>query len=483
MRRLLLVCTIVLFVQTTATAQVQRFKATIENVGPINPILKSGVFNTPAGTDAAGPLLPGQTYEFRFTAPVGMHVSFATMFVQSNDLFYAPEPSGIPLFDDDGNPNIGDVTEHVFLWDAGTEVNEEPGVGVNQAPRQSGPDTGIDENGSIVRIDDGVADAAGYRYPNVSDVIRVEISHGVMGFRVAIKNVSTGLVTVNGLVPIPFAPGGFAVHAPDVLFFEPNLTATPGLEAIAEDGNPTIAAEELSSLTGITVPLSPGIFAVHDAEVTLFKGWDPAPAALEPLAEDGNPGPYADALSGTPGVRAFGIFNTPSGASGPGPLLPGGEYAFEFEAETGDYFSFATMYVQSNDMIYAFGNDNASIALFNEAGEPKTGDLTAYISQWDSGTEHDEEPGVGANQAPRQLGPNVGETEDRILVFVDGRNDGYSYPDAASIIKLTLEAIVPPEPIELFVRIENLSGTSALPTPFAPGPWIIHRDPDPLFTA
>ncbi len=482
MKRLLLAATLLLFVQP-AMAQVQRFKATVENVGTVYPVLKSGVFNTPAGTDSPGPILPGQTYEFRFTAPVGTHVSFATMFVQSNDLFFAPEPSGIPLYDAEGNPNTGDVTEYVFLWDAGTEFNEEPGVGANQAPRQSGPNTGIDENGSIVRIDDGLEDVNGYTYPNVADVIRVEISHNMMGFRVAVKNVSSGLITASGVVPIPMAPGTFAVHGPDVLNFEPGLAATPGLEAIAEDGNPSIAAEELEPLTGVTVPLSPGIFAVHDQDVTLFNGWDPAPAPLEPLAEDGNPGEYPAALSGLAGVSAYGVFNTPNGASGPGPLFPGGAYSFEFDAQPGDYFSFATMYVQSNDMIYAFGNDHASIPLFDDQGMAKLGDITDYVSQWDAGVEHDEEPGVGPNQAPRQAGPNTGETEGRILVFVNGMNDGYSYPSPASVIKVTLEEVAPPEPVELFVKIENVSGGSSLATPFAPGPWVIHRDANPLFSA
>jgi len=38
-----------------------------------------------------------------------------------------------------GNPRTGDVTADVQLWDAGTEVNMEPGVGADQPPRQSAP--------------------------------------------------------------------------------------------------------------------------------------------------------------------------------------------------------------------------------------------------------------------------------------------------------------------------------------------------------
>jgi hypothetical protein len=92
------------------------------------------------------------------------------MFVQSNDLFYAPDGAGIALFNAEATPVTGDVTSQIGLWDAGTEVNQEPGFGPDQAPRQAGPNTGADENG-VVQI---VAD--GFSYPGTSDTIRVIIS-------------------------------------------------------------------------------------------------------------------------------------------------------------------------------------------------------------------------------------------------------------------------------------------------------------------
>ena len=75
-----------------------------------------------------------------------MNLSFATMFVPSNDLFFAPDENGIPLFDETGMPKAGDATQYLMLWDAGTEENQEPGVGANQAQRQSGPNTGNDND-------------------------------------------------------------------------------------------------------------------------------------------------------------------------------------------------------------------------------------------------------------------------------------------------------------------------------------------------
>jgi len=115
-----------------------------------------GVYNTPAGAMGPGPIGPGGAYEFSFTATPKMKLYFTTMFGQSNDLFYAPDAAGIALFDGKGNPVTGDVTDKLILWDAGTEVNEEVGVGPNQAPRQKMPNTGSAENGVVHRAKDVV---------------------------------------------------------------------------------------------------------------------------------------------------------------------------------------------------------------------------------------------------------------------------------------------------------------------------------------
>ena len=112
------------------------------------------VFNTPAGADAPSPAGPGAAYEFTVDAFPGQYLTFATMFVQSNDWFFAPGSDGIALFDADGNPLAGDLTDMVFLWDAGTEVNQTIGEGADQAPRQAGTNTGEAENGPVELVED-----------------------------------------------------------------------------------------------------------------------------------------------------------------------------------------------------------------------------------------------------------------------------------------------------------------------------------------
>lgn len=129
----------------------------------------SGVVTMPVGDKAAGPILPGKAYEFTFPAAPGQRLTMAMMFGQSNDLFYAPGADAIALFDAKGMPLSVDITKSLQLWDAGTEVNEEPGLGANQAPRQPAPNTGTAEQGTVRLVKDR------YQYPSVASVIRVTV--------------------------------------------------------------------------------------------------------------------------------------------------------------------------------------------------------------------------------------------------------------------------------------------------------------------
>ena len=87
------------------------------------------------------------------------------MFVQSNDKFYAPDPKGVDLFDGE-KPIAADLTKRIMLWDAGTELDEPPGIGSHQAPRQSTVDSGPAEGGTVHLANDG------FSYPPTSEVIQ-----------------------------------------------------------------------------------------------------------------------------------------------------------------------------------------------------------------------------------------------------------------------------------------------------------------------
>ena len=129
------------------------------------------VFTTPIGAAGPGPITPGAAYEFTISAIAGDRLSLTTMMGQSNDWFYAPAESGIDLFEN-GRGISGDITAQMVLWDAGTEVDQEPGIGSDQGPRQKAPNTGKAENG-VVRTAKDVE--YGSAYSNVSNVMRVTI--------------------------------------------------------------------------------------------------------------------------------------------------------------------------------------------------------------------------------------------------------------------------------------------------------------------
>jgi Spondin_N. len=210
----------------------------------------------------------------------------------------------------------------------------------------------------------------------------------------------------------------------------PTATATPAATTFEVRIENVGAGDTLSTPDGaVPVPLSPGAYAAHTDEIQLFAPGEEASTGIERIAEDGMPGPLLDAVGGADAVLDGGAFNTPEGADGPGPLTPGNAYSFEVTAAADDdpLLSLATMFIQSNDLFYAF--DAAGLPLF-EDGEPVTGDLTAELRLWDAGTEVNERPGVGPNQAPRQSGTDTGMSEGVVREV----NDGYDYPAVEDVI-------------------------------------------------
>jgi len=396
----------------------ENFTVTIENVFSTKPFFMSG---------ATGLIMPGESESFSFYAGIGHKLSFATMFVQSNDLFYAPDAEGMSLYDNNRNALSGDVTSMIDLWDAGTEVNQEPGVGPDQAPRQSGPDTGADENGTVNNIMD-VSD--GFTYPSDEEIIRVEITHdGGTKFTATISNISN---TSN--LPTPFAPGVWLVYAGGNPLFTVGEVSSEGLEDLAEDGNQSILSDDITDNTGYVSPFAPGIWAVFDGDNPIHTIGQATTNGLEALAEDGDPSALAGNLSQQSGVRSSGTFTVPVGASSAAPILPGEKYSFNLSAEEGYILNFATMLVQTNDLYVAFTGQG--VALFNN-GTPISGDITSQISLFDVGTEVNEYPGAGNSQAPRQGSPDIGDDENGVVGLV---NDAFTYPSVGDMIKVTITA-------------------------------------------
>jgi hypothetical protein len=68
-----------------------------------------------------------------------------------------------------GNAVNGDITSQLSMWDAGTELNQEPGIGSDQGPRQKASNTGKAENGVVHKVQDSKS------YSKPSEVMRVTI--------------------------------------------------------------------------------------------------------------------------------------------------------------------------------------------------------------------------------------------------------------------------------------------------------------------
>ncbi len=192
-------------------------------------------------------------------------------------------------------------------------------------------------------------------------------------------------------------------------------------ESMTEGHTPTtftVTVTNTSDAAALATPLAPGAFIVHTSMETLFADGTPDRGeGLEALAEDGDPSGLVDSLGALSTVSVSGAFANPDGGAEPGPALPGSSYEFTFEAVPGDYLSLATMFVQSNDWFFAPAS--SGISLF-DSDTPLDGDITAQVSLWDAGTEVDETPGEGANQAPRQAGPNTGDAQGAAITAVDG---------------------------------------------------------------
>ena len=176
--------------------------------------------------------------------------------------------------------------------------------------------------------------------------------------------------------------------------------------------------------TTTAAPIAPGAYAIVTDGVRPFELGKPAGGGLESLAEDGNAEAFIARLQATKGVRDAGMF------------VPG--QAFEVTAQPGDRLVFATMFVQSNDLFLA--PDPRGIALFDAAQKLVSGDKTAAVKMWDAGTEKNEAPGAGPDQAPRQKMANSGADEHGVVQPVEDVRDGFAYPPVAEVVKVTVAA-------------------------------------------
>lgn len=358
--------------------------------------LSTKVFNTPEGATAPGPLVnTGDQYKVSFYATPGSKLSFVSMLANSNDWFFAPDGSGVALFNENGSPITGSITSQLSLWDAGTEEEDPTTI----ATEPDGAVLGDPDDDTSVRV-----------LPNVvSNYFNAELTHDGTKFTLSITRTDTGIVT----------PGLLLVHTQDNPFFTAGFPDRGvGLKLLAEAGMPSELYNWYNEvgtsgaplrLASSHTPFAPGVAYTFRDQDPFFTQGSPVieNSGLESLSEDGD---IAQTLTFFNENNINGVANEETGI-----ILPGGTLTFNIEATPGDKLGFATMFVQSNDWFLAFNNDG--VALFNEDGTPKSGsDYSVEAYLFDAGTEIDEPVGTGASQAPRQGSANIGAPDSNPLV-------------------------------------------------------------------
>ena len=373
------------------------------------------VFNTPTGEGSPGPAFPGGAYEVEVMAEPGQNLSFATMLVQTNDVFLAPGESGIPLFDADGEPLAErDVTAMVSLWDVGSEANEPPGAGPNQAPRQAGANSGGAEG--VVRVFDGSTHAL----PLPAALIGVDVAENGGTYTITLTNTAP----TSGTLLSPFSPGVYALHASTASIFMEGGTASAGLELLAEDGDPSVWANELEAIDGVS-------------------------------------------------AATFGT----------GPVMGGDSVSFDATPTmAAPVLSFGTMVIATNDAFFAL--PPSGITLVDASGTPRPAaevqaEIRSRLAIWDAGTEIDQIPGFGPDQ-PQRGGADVGADDPNTMIrrHADSTN---LLADISNIVEVTVVSSTTAGvfDITLVVTAEGVANGFPILTPVA---WAVHSDATGLFT-
>jgi len=393
----------------------------VQNVLQSKPLVESGIFQG-TGTPL---ILPGESVTIQFSAAKGEALTFASMYGASNDLLFAPDNPGILVYDAQGKPLEGDVSEKIKLWDNGTRINQKPGALVTHP--------GIQDNKTITEVNG--ADAQGNTYLDASKLIKASLKYdGNSRFTLTIQNTSGGTANETPLSPgvwaVSYIAGGNLLSAAP-LFTKGELTAN-GLSSIAEAGNNGPLSTYLSDNTGIFTPLSPVLVVVYNGtDNPLYKlGENDRNQGLKELAQKGDASVLAAFLKGKKGIKAVYVL----AAANSTVLLPkiaeqaGGMVSQKISTIKGDRLAIATMYGFSNDWFFATGVEGIDPLI--------KGDVSASIGLYDNGTAMDQFPGAGITQFNLAGTPLA---ESKPISAVPNPNPFTTLPAIKDFVKVTIQ--------------------------------------------
>ncbi len=188
-----------------------------------------------------------------------------------------------------------------------------------------------------------------------------------------------------------------------------------------------------TSAGAVDIVIAPGVLVVHDSAWTLFHAGDAvAGTPLESLAEDGDPNALAALLADTPEVSAVVVLAAQDEATYENAAMgPGGHASQVISLRSDERLSYVAMFGQSNDVLVSTPPGGVSVL------RPDGSVAPIPLSLFDAGTERNEEPGVGENQAPRQAEANTGEAVERSVARIDGLDvEGWTYPDPLDFVSV-----------------------------------------------
>lgn len=337
----------------------------------------AGAMADTAGSAAYGPGA-SVTFTARPTAATPL-LTIAMMVGQSNDAFIGTRPGGVSLLDASGTLRMPDDIRRDLLnslatWDAGTEDNETPGVGRNQAPRQPAPNTGAADPNPMVRL---YADSANDLAQLAERVMVTVVMGSNNEFDITLGNTSD-----TSKFPFVLSPVAWAVHGAGFMSFAVGAPAAPGLEALAEDGKTDLLLTEWAS--------NPLVL-------------DQGVAGTAPFASGGS---VSFHVAPDSNHRYLSIASM---------LVPSND-------------TFAALEPTGVTLLDASGAPRAESDIAN--------DIMMNLRAWDAGTEANQGGALGPDMAPHQKAPNTGASEGsgRVRAY-DGV---WPYPPIERLLKVTL---------------------------------------------
>lgn len=308
---------------------------TFENNSSVKDYAQSGTFQA-AGSNVE--VMPGQEIQITFNAMKGQTLMFATMYGNSWDLFFAPENPGIKLFESNGDPVTGDISDQVKLWDAGTKKNNDPRRNKKGQPRE-------DEDRQVTEINgkDGT-----YDYPPAGEMMKLNLAYDAAASRFTLTMRNNTNATK---VQTPFSTGVWAVSnafdgkpVNEKPLFDAGQKAGTELVALAERGNNQPLGDKLAANTGAFTALSPIIIVVYkgdrnplEATITNEMNTD-----TQNWAQSGNLDNLKKAMEDNPDVKSV---HTISSFTKPGETAE-----TSYNARPGEKIAFAAMMGYSSIM-------------------------------------------------------------------------------------------------------------------------------------